>query len=431
MLTLGKKSYRLLFFFSIFFQFISCKKGNEALLNDIAIDITIGGFDTVVGITGQGFSSNTSENLVKFNGKPAEVITASSIKLTVKVPVKAGTGNVTVTVNGKTVTGPIFNYRLSGLVSTYAGNGVGGYADGQGSKASFTRPTAIVIDAIVNLYVSDTGDGFSHIRKITPDSVVTTLVTLKDAPVGTPPFGNITAMTIGADGNIYEVEYSGVVRKITMAGNVTTYYDGRFTPVYNFEYSAGIAFDKAGNMYISVPRSNQVQIVTPTGVAGNFVGNGENNPVDGYPGGFFNNTGIEFDASGLLYIADFNSNKIRVADATRHVSTIAGFSPTGTINGTGHEDGLVRSATLGNPNDIAFDAAGNLYFTDSGNNMIRMIDADHTRVTTIAGNLREGHKDGAGFQSLFNVPAQLVVSANGTIFVTDLNNHLVRKIVMI
>ncbi|MDB5288418.1 MAG: hypothetical protein JWR05_3367 [Mucilaginibacter sp.] len=428
MITRFRKIYPLFALSLLLFALLnSCKKSaTQSPLANLNIDVSKGGFGVVVTITGTGFSSNQIDDHVTFNGKPAEVISASTDKLIVKVPVGAGTGNVSVSVNGATVTGPIFTYTLTPLVTTYAGSGIKGYADGTSKKAAFTYPIAIVVDANDNLYVSDAGDGISRVRKISPDSVVTTLVTLRDAPSGTPPFEYIMAMKIGADGNIYAVENGGVVRKITMSGIVTTYYRGSGG-------AAGIAFDKSNNMYISLSKSNQVQVVTPAGVASNFVGTGGYGDTDVFLGSFSNNTGIEFDAAGLLYIADFNNNKIRVAGADRHVTTIVGFSQPGSINGNAHDDGPLASAKLGNPNDIKFDAAGNLYFTDSGNHMVRMIDAAHTRVTTIAGTATAtgGYKDGAGSVALFNVPTCLAISKAGTIFVTDQVNNVIRKIVMI
>ena len=74
--------------------------------------------------------------MIKFflNGKPATVTAASTTQLTATVPIGAGTGNVSISVNnGLPVNGPLFTYQLSAVVTTFAGSGNAGYTNGKGT----------------------------------------------------------------------------------------------------------------------------------------------------------------------------------------------------------------------------------------------------------------------------------------------------------
>ncbi len=143
----------------------------------------------------------------------------------------------------------------SGVVTTLAGSGVVGDADGTGSAAQFLSPTGIAIDATGNLYVADTGN--NKIRKITTGGVVTTFAGTNYSALyifnmmnGLPPagcfsvdgsalamFSGPSRMTMDADGDLYVIDTGMVagstctsddnytIRKITMTGAVSTIAD--------------------------------------------------------------------------------------------------------------------------------------------------------------------------------------------------------------
>src|SRR5579871_3110894 len=108
---------------------------------------------TIVTITGAGFSTNSLKDSVKFNGIPATVKQASASQLTVIVPLRAGTGSVSLKVDTQSVKGPTFTYIYTTLVTTIAGNGVAGYADGAGTTAEFRDPDGVAVDTKGNIYV--------------------------------------------------------------------------------------------------------------------------------------------------------------------------------------------------------------------------------------------------------------------------------------
>ncbi|HZO95318.1 MAG TPA: hypothetical protein VFB22_16340 [Candidatus Baltobacteraceae bacterium] len=107
-------------------------------------------------------------------------------------------------------------------------------------------------------------------------------------------------------------------------------------------------------------------------------------------------------------------------DAAPIVSTFAGSGVPGSV------DGAAANATFTMPAGVAVDARGRVYVADAGGNAIRVI-ADG-RVRTLAGDGVAGYADGRGTAARFALPLGIAVSANGTVYVADGNNHVVRRI---
>jgi len=132
---------------------------------------------------------------------------------------------------------------------------------------------------------------------------------------------------------------------------------------------------------------------------------------------------------GSLLVADSRNQLIRkltLSDA----STYAGITfdldrlgfPIGALS-----DGKADIALFQGPSGLAADSQGNIYVADADNNAIRKIDASG-QVTTVAGNGVTGLTDGTGDKARFNHPQDVAVAADGTIFVADTLNHVIRKI---
>ena len=106
-------------------------------------------------------------------------------------------------------------------VSTIAGNGTAGFADGAGTSAQFSSPRGVAVDSVGNLYVADSAN--NRIRKIANDAnrTVTTLAgaaaaTWADGSGTTARFNLPIGISIDASGNLYIADKSNYrVRKIS------------------------------------------------------------------------------------------------------------------------------------------------------------------------------------------------------------------------
>ncbi len=135
--------------------------------------------------------------------------------------------------------------------------------------------------------------------------------------------------------------------------------------------------------------------------------------------------GIAVANDGSLYIADMKNHRIRQVDKQGMISTIAGDGTAG-YHGDG---GPAHLAQLNEPSGIAFDNHGNLYIADSQNHVIRKID-NHGIITTLAGNNTPGYSgdNGLAITAQFNLPVQIVIDSQNNLYITDQNNHVIRKI---
>ncbi|MBL0153227.1 MAG: IPT/TIG domain-containing protein [Chitinophagaceae bacterium] len=429
-------------FLSVLLVFASCKKEKTPappVVTDpaiTAISPTSGQKNTVVTITGTNFGTSTTALKVYFNGVQGVVQTATGNSITASVPVGAQTGIVKVEKNAVQVNGPQFTYLPTYTTSTFAGFNQG-YADGNGTAASFNVPSGVTRDASGNIYVADRDN--HRIRKITPAGVVTTF-----AGSGTAGFvnGNGTAaqfnqpysITIDGAGNLYVGDrMNHSIRKITPAGVVSTLAgDGNGGMINGtgsgarFNEPLGVAADAAGNVYVADYINSLVRKVTPAGVATTFAGSGGFSLTDGTgtAASFSGPFGICLDASGNLFIGDYNNNAIRKITPAAVVTTVAGNGSQGILDGNG------ASARFNRPAGLIADASGNLIVCDAFNNTIRKI-SNSGEVVTIAGGVSSGGSDGTGTSSSFFTPIALCadVSTN-TIYIADFNNNRIRKIIV-
>jgi DNA-binding beta-propeller fold protein YncE len=188
-----------------------------------------------------------------------------------------------------------------------------------------------------------------------------------------------------------------------------------------------MASDAAGNLFIVT--DDCVYKIDPTGTFNRVAGNsrvgfsGDGGPAGGAQ--FNNPGGIAVDNSGNLYIADSGNNRIRkVTLGNNVITTIAGLSSPG-YSGDNQPS---TSAALNNPQGLALDSAGNLYIADSGNHAIRKI--TNGTITTIAGTGFPGNgiDNQLATSTQLNSPMGVAVDSLLNVYVSDSNNHKIRKI---
>jgi len=320
------------------------------------------------------------------------------------------------------------------FVTTLAGSGKWAYAGGLGKSASFKSPRGVAVDDQGNVYI---GDSSNHsIRKIDPAGNVTTL-----AGSGLPGnaeglgsgavFNNPRGVAVDKLGNVYVVDHiNNRICKVDPSGNVTTvagsgsysFADGQGKAA-GFAWPTALAVDSNGNIYVGDSNNNRIRKITPNGNVTTLAGSGMIGHADGLgaAASFSNPSGVAVHSNGNIYVADSYNHMIRKVTPSGVVSTLAG-SPS-----PGYADGNGATARFDTPTYLVVDASGNIYVSDSKNNRIRKV-TPAGNVTTLAGSGTAGSVDGNGTAATFNYPRGLALDRKGYLYVSDSNSNRVRKI---
>jgi streptogramin lyase len=304
----------------------------------------------------------------------------------------------------------------SNVVSNFVGTGVAGSSDGLGTTASFKSPRGLAIDSLDNVYVADTNN--NKIRKITPFGVVSTLFTGgKYYTVDlTPPEVTFTHSPT----NQIAYHFTSVNAEVTDNVGFSSSFDSTITDYY-FIDSNGVTYPSPATSVLSTDKTLLTQTINAIGDVSTFAGTGTNGSTDGTSATFNKPRGVDFDASGNVYVADTYNHKIRKITPSGDVSTLAGGASPGYNNGAG------ASARFRYPNGVAVDSLGNIYVADTYNHTIRMITPSGD-VSTFAGTGSVGDIDGAGTSAKFSRPHGITIDSAGNIYVADTYNSKIRKI---
>lgn len=322
---------------------------------------------------------------------------------------------------------------LAGAVTTFAGGGIAGAAvDGIGSDARFDNPIGIASDG-ANLYIADSNNRMIR-QLVISTSEVTTLA--GSGELGSADGTGLLAEfmspngVVAEGGNLYVTDSSdNKIRKIVIStGEVTTFAgSGSYATTDGtgilaaFKSPYGIATDGT-NLYVADSGGNTIrQIEIATGVVTTLAGSGAFAATDGTgaAASFYRPHGIACDGVNL-YIADTSSHKIRkLVIATGEVTTFAGSGATGSA------DGIGTAAEFHTPDRIATDGL-ELFVTDAGNHKIRRIVISSGEVTTLAGSGAPGHEDETGTAATFSDPKGIVVEGLN-LYVAD-SGKVIRRI---
>jgi trimeric autotransporter adhesin len=206
--------------------------------------------------------------------------------------------------------------------------------------------------------------------------------------------------------------------------------DGGLATLAKLNSCTGVAYDGAGNIYIADRGNNVVRKVNTYGYISTFAGN----DTAGYSGDGGNPTlaelnqpyGVATDVAGNVYIADYGNNAVRVVSPSGYISTFAG----GNLAGYSGDGAKAKSAQLSGPEAVAVDQSGNVYIADANNNVVRIMYAVDSLISTFAGNGYPGYSgDGSAAASAqLNAPSSLAIDVYGDVYIADYLNNAIRKV---
>jgi sugar lactone lactonase YvrE len=389
------------------------------------------------------------------------------------IPASAAQLNGPVAVNhdaaGNLYIADFYNYRIrkvdtAGTITTYAGNGMGGYNGDNmpATSAQIYNPGGMDLDATGNLFFADISN--HRIRKIdnTSQHIITTVA--GNGSKGVSEDGGLAvnstlvfpwSVAVHPAGDLFVSDTSDYpasgyilsrrVRKVDTAGVITTvagnrfeFYggDGGIAKAGQFNEIIGVGVGAGSNVYVTndmplEPDNHRVRRIDFAGNLSTFAGTG----VAGFSGDggaattaqLTDPVGIVGDAFGNVFIADSTNNRVRKVDRFGTITTYAGTGAPGFFG----DGGPAADALLRLSEGVAVDGAGNLYVADSANYRIRKIDATPPHnITTVAGNgsFGSGGDNGPATSAQIGFVHSIAVDAAGNLYVADRNNNKIRKI---
>ena len=334
---------------------------------------------------------------------------------------------------------PVAGTACPPRVTTLAGSGAAGFADGTGSIAQLSGPTSVAVNSSGTIYVADSSN--NRIRKITSGGVVTTLAGSgvagsTDGVGSAAQFSHPVGLAVDASDTVFVADPgNNRIRKITSGGVVTTlagstygFADGAGSAA-QFRNPRGVALDSSGTAYVTDSDNNCIRKISPAGVVTTLAGS---SVTYGFADGtgsaaqFAFPWGVAVDSSGTIYVADYDYSLIRKITSAGVVTTLAG-STLGGYGVYGFADGTGGDAQFYYPTGMAIDSSGSIYVADRANGRIRKITSAGV-VTTVAGNGGNGFADGAVNTAQFAAPYGVAVDSSGTIYVGDTFNNRIRKV---
>lgn len=336
--------------------------------------------------------------------------------------------------------------QTSFIIRSPAGSGNYGFGgdNNPAANALLATPSGVAVDGDGNLYIADTYN--NRIRKVNPQGIITTYAgtgiggytgdggQATSARIDTP-----IGIAIDRSGNLYFSDsLNYVVRKIDSAGKIATVAgngqygfagDASVATQARLSIPQSITLDSAGALYICDSINNRVRKVDANGTITTLAGNG----AAGYSGdgGLATQAkldtpdGVAVDRLGNVYIADTQNFVVRKVDTSGKISTYAGNG----ADGYGGDNGPALQARLSPIRGLAVDASGNLYIGDPGNDRIRRVDPKG-KITTVAGNGSTGYNGDAqtATSAWLNEPIGITIDPYGVVYFTDSYGDRVRML---
>jgi uncharacterized protein (TIGR03437 family) len=338
----------------------------------------------------------------------------------------------------------------AGIISTIAGDGemsftgnsaVFGGDGGPAVDAVLSDVNGLAVDRSGNVFI---GSQYPRIRKIDSSGFITTI-----AGNGTQGFAGDGGRSVDAllgwfhdlatdtFGNLFVADAENRrVRKIDSSGVITTVAgssaggfirDGGLAVNAAIGQPSGVATDAAGNLFILSPQTDSAILKVDS--AGILTTVSRASIQSGLGCVSVTPRGLAVDSAGTLFYAEPEYHRVRRVDTRGAITTLAGSDQDQFVGGFSGDGGRATAAKLNCPNDVAMDAAGNLYIADTGNDRIRKVDRAGI-ITTVVGNGVRGFGGDGGppTGASLNRPTDVAVDVAGNLFIGDTNNRRVRRV---
>jgi|GEM_PF-463583 len=288
-----------------------------------------------------------------------------------------------------------------------------------------SRPRGLAFDRAGQMLISDTELG--RIRAVTMDGSLRTLAGRPggrsgNGPALTADIGSPAGMAVDSQGNVIFVELGGRLMRLTPAGQIQVIASG-------FRLPQAVALDTQDRIYVGEAGGHRVIRVNADGSQTAVAGAGE-------PGFSGDNgpaaqarlqgvAGLAFDRAGNLFVSDSMNCRVRRITPGGVISTVAG---TGACASTG-DGGPASRAALNVPSGIAIQD-NVLYILERDGHRVRVVMRDGT-IATLAGSGESGFSGDGGAAPdarLASPEGQIFVTPAGNVFFTDTNNNRVRLV---
>ncbi len=381
------------------------------------------------------------------------------------------TGTAPVTIAGITIAAGYIQTVAGSNYDSQGGTACGFANDGQiATTAQLCAPSGVFVDGAENIFIADTNNfAIREIAASTVDILTTVAGTLgvegysPDGTVATSASLNYPGnLLVDGSGNIFIADTDNFVIREVTAGNIQTVignnflaYSGDGGAALNgqLNYPGAVAVDGSGDIFIADSDSSVIREALPSGDIQTVAGNGTicalstANCGDAGPAtsAQLNNPyGLFLDASGNIFIADTENNRIRVVNTGAAPATIVTIviapGDIATVAGTGTQgyagDGAAAlSAELSSPFGVFVDSAGNIFIADTDNHRVREVAAATGIITTVAGTGTQCSPSsaacgdgGAAISAQLADPNGIFVDATENIYIADTGDNRVRQV---
>lgn len=359
--------------------------------------------------------------------------------------------------------------QTAGVINTVAGNGYQGKfgMSGPAKAAELTSPNSVAIDKEGNLFIADLAS--EHIFRVDASTGNVSVFAGTGAggysgdggPAKDATFNHPFGLAFGPSGDLYVTDSrNNVIRRIDMStGTIDTVGGNGFgagpgdsdpcgtlvagkkaknTALCN---PFGIVVDASGNIFFTNASSQVLEIAASTHIVSIIAGTGSYGySGDGGPAIDASLSwlpGIALDRQGNLYVVDSSNCAIREVTTTGIISSIVG-SPSSLWSGNcglAGDGGPASAALINGPFGISIDPSGNIFFSDKGNNLVRMISASSGNIYTVAGSYANGSgifgysgNGGLAVNATLAAPQGVTADLSGNLYINDNENFSVREV---